>query len=122
MTPTLNLQENWPANADFYSTPWEVKPTYVGRALRGGSLQIIWSGLDALSATVELEVSNTNEDDSWSCYGGVDILKLDTNPDNQVFEFSRFNTRYIRLHYKHGTVSAGMVKIRTHGEPLYNGM
>ena len=55
---TENLQAQYSASADFNSDAWEVIPVWPGRPMLSGSMQVIWDGLDAANATIEIEISN----------------------------------------------------------------
>ena len=109
----LQITAAYSAGSNFVSESWEVMPTYPDRPLRQGSLQVIWSGLDALDAVVTLDVSNDNI--NWNCYGGVVQVTIDVASDNQVYEFQKFMSRYVRLVYQKNSVTTGQIKIWTHG-------
>jgi hypothetical protein len=111
--PSEQLHVIYDASSNFTSESWEVMPTYPGRPLRQGSLQAIWSGLDALTGTLELEVSNDNI--NWNCYGGVVEVTMTPAADNQIYEFQKFMSRYVRVKYTKNTVTTGTIKIVTHG-------
>jgi len=111
--PTENLQVLYSASADFASEAWEVLPVYPGRPLRQGSLQVIWSGLNSLDGELEVEISNDNI--NWNCYGGGVGITMDTANDSQIFEFTHFNSRYVRLSYYKNSVTTGTIIVRTHG-------
>lgn len=71
-----------------------------------GSVQFSWEDIDAFNATVILQGSNDNE--NWNDLGGNTggIILLNT-PGSQVWEFTEFTTRYIRLSYQANSVSEG---------------
>ena len=112
---TENLQVQYGGGADFSSEAWEVTPVWPGRPMINGSIHIIWSGLDALDGEVEIEISN--DEINWNCYGGGVACALDTvgGADNQVFEFTHFTFRYVRVRYTKNSVTTGSIIIRTHG-------
>ncbi len=109
----LQLYDSFNAGGDFDSPTWEVLPVFPNKPMTHGSLQVVWSGLDALDATVELQVSNNNTD--WNCYGGAVPVTLDVAAESQVFEFREFMSRYVRLRYVRGSVTTGTITIITHG-------
>lgn len=110
---TENLQAIYPAGASFTSEAWEVLPVFPGRPLRQGSLQVIWSGIDAGTGIIEVEVSNDNI--NWNCYADNTEVTIPAGSEAQMYEFEKFMTRYLRLRWTKNTVTAGTIIIRTHG-------
>jgi hypothetical protein len=100
--------------ADFNSTAWDVSD------YRYGSLTAEWSGIDATNSTMILEGSNTGGEDEeeWAEFGGDEggVVILDTQDASQVWEFTVFTMRYVRLAYKANNVSTGTVTIKGYGK------
>ena len=113
--PTENLQSQHHAGSDFVSDAWEVLPGFPGRGLRQGSIQVVWSGLDALDGVIEIEVSNDGI--NWNCYGTNTEVTLTPAAQNQVYEFQKFMTRFVRVKYTRNSVNAGSISIWTRGAP-----
>lgn len=77
-----------------------------------GAFHLYWSGLDAYNATVILQGSNVNNsaDEYWNDLGGDSggaIMLRD--PDSQIWEFTKFTTKYIRLSYQANNVTTGTI-------------
>lgn len=110
----LQISKEYDAGADFISESWEVMPTYPGRPLQQGSLQLIWESLNSLTAEADVQVSNNNID--WNCYGGSLPVTLTPASDNQLWSWPNgFTERYVRVRYTANAVTSGKIKIWTHG-------
>lgn len=72
-----------------------------------GSVQINWTGIDAFNSTIILQGSDdeTNWNDLGGDTGGIILLNT---PDSQVWEFTTFTTRYIRVSYQANSVTEGI--------------
>lgn len=103
-TLSYDLAIEVPANADMTSKFWIVNE------LQNGSIQLIWKGLvnTGDSAVASIEASANAKD--WSPYPAEYAARITTtDDDNQIWEFKEFTTKYMRLKYLHGGVSAGVL-------------
>jgi hypothetical protein len=75
--------------------------------LRHGSFQVSWSGLDATDSTMFLQ--GTDDQVGFGQFGddfgGITITSLIS--DSQIWEFTVFTTKYIRLAYTANSVTTG---------------
>ena len=84
------------------------------RYLTQGSLQFTWSNFDAFNARVILQGSNDaiNWVDFGGAAGGITITRSDSS---QLWEFTIFTTRYIRLDFTANNVSTGTATLLFEG-------
>lgn len=76
-----------------------------------GYVSASWTGIDGTNSTMILEGSNDNQ--NWSELGGDlgGIVIQSLQDDSQIWEFTLFTTKYIRLSYKANNVTTGIVTI-----------
>jgi hypothetical protein len=83
-----------------------------------GSIQIDWTGLDAADGLLRIQGSVTGIPASeWNWIGSLanGAATMDTAADTQVWEFTVFTTRYIRLHYAANSNTTGTGNITFFG-------
>lgn len=99
------LEESFDLDGNYNTAIWDVKN------LECGSMQFIWSGADALNtATISPQASNDGE--NWNDVSvGLGPIELAVAAENQVWEFERFTTRYVRLSYVANGNSGGIGRI-----------
>lgn|SRR3990167_95818 len=103
-----SISASYSLTSDFQSASIET------RYLSWGSLQFNWVDIDAFNARVILQGSNDNT--SWNDFGGEGggiITLLDT--DTQIWEFTKFTTRYIRLDFTANNVTSGSASLYFEG-------
>jgi len=84
------------------------------RYLTQGSIQFDWADLDAFNARVIIQGSNNSID--WSDFGGADGgITITRATSAQIWEFTKFTTRYIRLDFTSNNVSTGSASLLFEG-------
>jgi hypothetical protein len=96
--------------ADFNSSSWDVGN------YRTGILVAVWENIDATNSTMILEGSDDGT--NWGELGGNLGGKVidDTDDATQIWEFTIFTMKYVRLAYKANNVTAGTVTITGMGK------
>lgn len=107
-----HLELTFSAGSNYTSDAWYVQD------LGNGSIQLIWSSLDALTGTAEIQASN--DEVNWKLSGcSCSQITLSSASSNEIWEFKGgFTTRYIRLVYTKNTVTSGTLTIRSFGQAL----
>lgn len=112
MITTGFLEETFTLAGDYNSTIWDV------RGLDCGSMHLVWTGADdPNTATAVLEASNdgVNWNDLSVSLGQIILTVAD---DNQLWEFERFTTRYVRLAYVANGNASGRGLIISWAHPI----
>lgn len=99
------LEDNRSMAVDFNSNPMDVSRN------SSGFIAATWTGIDGTNSTMILEGSNdgVNWVELGGDAGGIVIQSLQN--DTQIWEFTTFTTKLIRLAYKANNVTTGQVTI-----------
>lgn len=105
---TVILENNKSMSTNFNSNPMDVSRSVAG------FIAATWSGIDGTNSTMILEGSNDGV--NWGELGGEDggIVIQSLDDDTQIWEFTSFTTKLIRLAYKANNVTTGNVTIIGH--------
>lgn len=128
LTETFALQgkqeARWDQRSSYFPTPPD--PGFTGTIVASGdsntdpfspgigtagSVQVIWTGLNATDATITVQTSNNATN-----YNDVTDFTLSPSASNQIVNFCTVTTNYIRLAYDNGSVTAGNISYIWAGE------
>lgn len=99
------LEDSRSMASDFNSAPMDVSRN------SSGFISATWNGIDGTNSTMVIEGSNdgVNWAELGGDLGGITIQSLQN--DTQIWEFTSFTTKLVRLAYKANNVTTGNVTI-----------
>lgn len=113
MTTPGNIEVVIPADTDYTSESWDVSKQVSG----SGSIQIVWSSLNATNGTFAINVSLDNV--NWLASGCSNPKRLTTASGIHIWEIPVFTTRYLQIVYSKGSNTAGSIRLTTYKHPDY---
>ncbi len=105
---------SYPLTASFSTAAWETRNS--SAQSNEGSLELVWSGLNAANSTASIE--GTNDGTHWNILakndGTANTVTLVASSGAQIWEIAGVRVKYIRLTYTAGANTAGTGVITTY--------
>lgn len=109
MATVFNIETVITVTGGFTTDVWDTSK------LANGSVQFVWSSLNAGDGQLDVYVSNDNV--NFDVSGCADPVAVDTTSGTHVYEFRGFTTRYVRFAFTPGAVTTGQFVIRSYAQP-----